>query len=239
VLTGFSIGGSGQVWRNHIPAANSPPSTPSGLVTSVSKSVATLTWNTPADDTTPASGLSYNLRIGTSPGGSDVLAPASAVNGFRRVPQWGNAQLGLNASFRFDLGIAYYWSVQAVDGTFAGSSFATEQSFKFLPVAVPPASTAIVPGDLNGDGLVDQSELDTALASYCLNSTWLEMTDALKLSDGLFQFALTNATAWNFSVEVTTNLVDWEFLGPAFPVYQFLDAEGTNAPQRHYRLRWP
>jgi hypothetical protein len=29
-------------------------------------------------------------------------------------------------------------------------------------------------------------------------------------------YDVTNASSWNFSVEVTTNLMDWEFLGPAF-----------------------
>jgi hypothetical protein len=65
------------------------------------------------------------------------------------------------------------------------------------------------------------------------------MTNAAKLEEGFFQFALTNEAVWTFSVEVTTNLMDWTFLGPAFPVYQFFDAESTNQPQRYYRLRWP
>lgn len=64
------------------------------------------------------------------------------------------------------------------------------------------------------------------------------MTNAQKFPDGRFQFALTNASAWNFSVEVTTNFT-WVPLGPAYPVYQFHDPDGTNAPMRFYRLRWP
>jgi len=77
------------------------------------------------------------------------------------------------------------------------------------------------------------------LSNYWPNSTWLQMTSPAKLNDGLFQFALTNASAWDFSVLVSTNLIDWDFLGPAFPVYQFLDSASTNGPQRYYRLRWP
>jgi hypothetical protein len=65
------------------------------------------------------------------------------------------------------------------------------------------------------------------------------MTNPAKLNDGFFQFALTNDAVWNFSVDVTTNLTDWDFLGPAFPVYQFFDPESTNQPLRYYRLRWP
>jgi hypothetical protein len=86
---------------------------------------------------------------------------------------------------------------------------------------------------------VDQRELDAVLANYWPDSPWLYMTNVASLGGGTFQFALTNANNWDFSVLVSTNFVDWELLGPAFPVYQFLDTAATNAPQRFYRLRWP
>jgi len=53
------------------------------------------------------------------------------------------------------------------------------------------------------------------------------------------QFALPYPTAWNFTVEVTTNLSDWTPLGAAYPIYQFGDPTATNTPQRFYRLRYP
>ena len=104
---------------------------------------------------------------------------------------------------------------------------------------MPVSATSVAPGDLNGDGVVDQSELNTVLSNYWPNSGWLQMTNPMKLSDGSFQFALTNANSWDLSVLVSSNLIDWDFLGPAFPVYQFYDPQGTNAPDRFYRLRWP
>ena len=52
-------------------------------------------------------------------------------------------------------------------------------------------------------------------------------------------FALTNSTAGALSVEVTTNLIDWLFLGPATPRYEFTDTNAPAEPQRYYRLRWP
>lgn len=98
----------------------------------------------------------------------------------------------------------------------------------------------VTPGDMNGDGIVDQSELNAVLANYWSHSPWLYMTNATLLADGRFQFELTNAGAWNFTVQVSTNATDWINLpAPAFPVYQFADPDGTNAPQRLYRLRWP
>jgi hypothetical protein len=239
IVTGLSPAGD-KVWRNNSPMTNSPPGAPSGLNLSLVNSAMLLSWNAAADSETPASGLSYNLRIGTTPGGSDVLSAMASGSGLRRLPEVGNAQQRLSATLSLpSMGTPYYWSVQAVDGALAGSPFAAESTFKLLPTLVPVTATNAVPGDLNGDGMVDQSELDAVLASYWPNSPWLQMTNPMKLPDGFFQFALTNASAWNFSVEVTTNLMNWEFLGTAFPVYQFLDPLSTNAPQRHYRLRWP
>jgi hypothetical protein len=98
-----------------------------------------------------------------------------------------------------------------------------------------------ITGDLNGDGIVDQNELNAVLANYWATSPWVYMTNATSMGHGLFQFALTNASGWNFTVLVTTNLVDWSSLpGPAWPVYQFLDPDAANdAPARFYRLRFP
>ena len=236
--TGAAI--PGQVWRNHALTTNSTPVAPSGLGLSVSNTVVTMTWNSSSDNATPAAGLTYNLRLGTTPGGSDVLAPMSAANGFRRLPQPGGAQLGLSAIIEhYTVGTVYYWSVQAVDSAFAGSPFAPENSFKLLPVSVSPAATSVIPGDLNADGMVDQSELDAVLANYFPNSPFLQMTNIAGLGGTNVTFALSNSTAGAFSVEYTTNLLDWLFLGPATPRYEFIDTNAPVFPQRHYRLRWP
>src|SRR5207244_8389325 len=102
----------------------------------------------------------------------------------------------------------------------------------------PGTNAYPVPGDLNGDGIVDQSELNAVLSNYWAHSPWIYMTNATSLGGGFFQFALTNATGWNFTVMVSTNLADWTNLpGPAYPVFQFFDSEAaSNAPLRYYRL---
>jgi len=153
LVTGFSASNSPitQVWRNNLPTTNTSPSAPSGLNLTVSNTMATLTWSSATDNQTPAAGLTYNLRIGTTPGGSDMLSPMSAADGFRRLPQLGGAQHGLSATIQVEgyyaVGTPYYWSVQAVDSAFAGSPFAAESSFKFLPVAVSVTSSNFIPGD--------------------------------------------------------------------------------------------
>ena len=49
----------------------------------------TLNWNTANDSQTVSRTLTYNLRVGTTPGGSQVVAPmADTATGYRRVPQW-------------------------------------------------------------------------------------------------------------------------------------------------------
>jgi hypothetical protein len=65
------------------------------------------------------------------------------------------------------------------------------------------------------------------------------MTNVAGLGGTHVTFALTNSLAGAFSVEYTTNLTDWFFLGPAMPRYLFTDTNAPAPPQRYYRLRWP
>jgi hypothetical protein len=257
LLTGSATNGPiSQLWRNHTPQTNTPPSGPTGLAVSATDNALNFSWNASSDAQTPASGLTYNLRIGTTPGGSDVLGPMAGSSGFRRLSQMGNAQLGTTASLLIP-DRTYYWSVQAVDGAYAGSAFSSETNFALHHALGPAGSTNPVPGDANGDGAVDdaefaavltnlngngivtQSQLDLILSNYFPNSPFLQMTNVAGLGGTNVTFALTNSFAGAFSVEYTTNLVDWYFLGPATPRYLFTDTNAPAIPQRYYRLSWP
>ncbi len=228
-----------QVWRNTTPLTNTPPATPTGLSVTPSGTTMVFSWNAASDAQTPASGLTYNLRVGTTPGGGDLVGPMAASSGLRRLPQMGNMQHTLSHTISgLPLGQPLYWSVQAVDNAFAGSPFAAEQSFAFNTVLAPPSGIP-VPGDINGDGVVDQSELNLVLSNYYSYSPWLYMTNVAGLGGTNVTFALSNSTAGAFSVEYSTDLVDWQFLGPATPRYLFTDTNAPAIPQRFYRLRWP
>lgn len=260
---GLFNGGLSQIWRNQTPLTNTPPTAPTGLRVTTSLSVTNnlgttviLSWNAASDAQTPAAGLTYNVRIGTTPGASDVMAPMASSSGFRRLPQMGNANERLFARFNAAPATPYYWTVQAVDTAFAGSPFAAEQSFTFNTV-LTPTNGIPVPGDQNGDGVVSQSELAAVLANlngsgilteddlnlvlsnYFATSPWLYLTNVAGLGGTHVTFALTNDLTGAFSVEFTTNLVDWYFLGPAMPRYLFTDTNAPAVPQRSYRLRWP
>lgn len=231
-----------QVWRNLGFATNTPPSAPSGLSILLTNSTVILSWDASSDAQTPANGLTYNVRIGSSPGASDILSPMAFSNGTRKLVRAGNAGTRRFAVFNYTLDKPYYWSVQAVDSAFAGSPFAAEQNFRVLhpsPTLVAAPVTALIPGDIDNNGFVEPSELNTVLSNYFVNSPWLQMTNVIGLGGTEVAFSLTNDLSGAFTVEYTTNLADWQTLGPALPFYYFSD---TNAPvdsDRYYRLRWP
>ena len=123
--------------RNNEATANLAPAAPTGLGMQFVGTDTQFSWLPPTDDHTPADGLGYNLRVGTTPGGSQIVAPHSAAGGYRRVPALGNAQCDLQAHVdSLQNGTTYYWSVQAIDAGLLGSPFAAEQSFVYEPTAV-------------------------------------------------------------------------------------------------------
>jgi hypothetical protein len=65
------------------------------------------------------------------------------------------------------------------------------------------------------------------------------MTIVVGLGETNVSFVLSNSLLGSYSVEVSTNLTDWQFLGPATPRYLFTDPNSATAPQRYYRLRYP
>jgi uncharacterized repeat protein (TIGR01451 family) len=141
LLTGSGPSGPiAQIYRNDLPTTNTKPSAPTGLVAVISGTTVNLRWDAAADSQTPTNGLTYNLRVGRTPGAVDVLAPmADGATGYRRIPWLGNAQHGLTATLTLPAG-TYYWSAQAIDTAFAGSAFAPEQIFT---VTQPPTAVTL------------------------------------------------------------------------------------------------
>ena len=115
---------------------NYPPKRMSGLSSTVSGDQVELSWLAASDSLlappagrTPSDGLTYNLRVGTAPGAGDVVPPMSRDDGRRLLMEPGN--VGSNRSWRLVLppGV-YYWTIQAVDHSYAGGAFAPEQAFE-------------------------------------------------------------------------------------------------------------
>ncbi len=142
-LSGRSAGG-GKVTKVffNLSVANTAPTAPGNLASNVQCDRVMLSWSAASDNETPAAALSYNLRVGTTPGGSQIMSPqADPSTGARRVVEMGNVQLGSTAWLRLPAGI-YFWSVQAVDAAYMGSPFAAEGSFT-VPFATTPHITQV------------------------------------------------------------------------------------------------
>lgn len=118
------------VYKNIISISNDLPVEPKGLTTSFDNSIIHFNWLSGYDQNTPSPGLTYNIRVGTTPGGSEIISPiSSGSSGFNKFPGHGNSgnsrQIHL---MNLDTG-KYYWSVQTIDNTFNTSEFSGDNSF--------------------------------------------------------------------------------------------------------------
>lgn len=120
------------------------------------------------------------------------------------------------------------WHYRVGAANAAGTIFGADQTV-----------TVSVPGDLNGDGIVSQAELNDVYGNYVTNSPWLYMTNVAGLGGTNVSFTLTNSLAGVYTVEYSTNLTDWLPLGPATPRHEFTDTNAPAVSQRYYRLRYP
>ena len=118
------------VYKNTTTAPNTAPSAPSALAATFEDNTLTMSWSAASDAQTPAAGLNYNIRVGTAPGLSDTFSGMAASNGQRRVLALGNAGHKLSWQIHNLPARAYYWSVQAIDGAYTGSAWATEAMIK-------------------------------------------------------------------------------------------------------------
>lgn len=140
ITTGFNQFGAVKtaIYQNGATSSNAAPVAPGGLTVSFSYPKVYLSWNAASDATTAANGLTYNVRIGSSAGASDVLSPMALSTGVKLTPGRGNA---LNDTVLIIDSLAsgtYYWTVQSIDHGLKGSTFASEQSFT---VTAPPILT--------------------------------------------------------------------------------------------------
>lgn len=170
--------GFSRIYKNNTLRSNQPPASPTDLLATVQPhNNVVLTWSPATDTETPSQGLSYNLRVGTTSGGSEVMSPdADPATGARRLPSLGNA----GHTNRWVLSNlprgTYYWSVQAIDTGLAGSPFAAEVSLTITndvdtgsnhpPVAL--AQSPELPEDTAIPIILDGSDPDGDSLTYAI-----------------------------------------------------------------------
>jgi hypothetical protein len=149
--------------RNDVSPSNTSPLPPSGLTASTNADTVTLQWQPGMDNETAATGLTYNIRVGTTPGGNEIVsAMADPTTGFRKIVNLGNVYQNTSWSL---IGLpegTYFWSVQSIDNNFAGSEFAAERTFTIGPQVCDCSSHGDIAGD---DGSIDVLDL-SALIDY-------------------------------------------------------------------------
>ncbi|ETR68636.1 MAG: hypothetical protein OMM_10318, partial [Candidatus Magnetoglobus multicellularis str. Araruama] len=172
LISGYQSGvPTTKLYRNLSAEKNTIPAAPDNLTSAVSGSYVTLSWTSGTDSETPGSGLNYNLRIGTTPDGMDILSPMAIPisNGFRMIPSRGPIQC-LTATVHLPYTGTFYWSVQSIDTAFAGSAFAAEQTFTITNSSPVLADTTL--------------SIET-LTSESITLTWTSATDTETLSENI------------------------------------------------------
>lgn len=183
--------GVARIYRNNTTPANTRPTAPSGLTATVDGTSVILNWNAASDGQTPAAALAYSLRMGTTPGGLQVVVPLSSGGGYRQVPRLDNSHM--NRSWRIrnlQPEITYFWSVQAIDASFAGSPFAAEVS---VTIPRPPDHVLIVSLSGNGTGTINGLPANLAAVPHGTHVT-LTVQPANSSTFGGWSGACTNNT---------------------------------------------
>lgn len=118
------------LYENISSTPNSRPSIPTGLSEEISTDIVKLLWDESFDPETGTESITYNLRVGTIPGASDIYSAMSLQeSGLRSIPAFGNTNHNTLWQIRGLEPGEYYWSVQAVDNGFLASEFAAEKTF--------------------------------------------------------------------------------------------------------------
>jgi len=185
------------LFRNLGATINTPPQVPTNLNAIASTDGVQFLWRWSSDDQTPWKALQYNLRVGSRPGAEDFVSPLADVSGFRRVVQVGN---GSSVPGRWVTGLtnagAYFWSVQAIDGAFAGSVFAPEQMLLIGPPHIDTFSL-----QTNGTFCLEFYALAGSSHTVLVSSNLVEWSvagPAQEVSTNRFRFC--EPTAWSVGV---------------------------------------
>ena len=166
-----------KVFINNLDQTNNKPDPPSSLTAFAISTRAIFTWGSGLDDYDNPINLSYNLRIGTTSGGNQLMSSSTNFNN-------SNAGQRLIREFNEIPHGTYYWAVQTVDGSGQKSVWSQEDTL-FISRLV--TSTQSLPGvyyssagwaDYNNDDF-----LDLALTGVTFSGP--SVTNLYKSTDGL------------------------------------------------------
>ncbi len=182
-----------KLYKNNIDRTNSKPSKPENLTTNFSNGVLNLKWDKSTDNSTPQNGLSYNISIGTSSGGTDIVAghaetnTAASNNGYLRIADRGIAHTTAGFDLKHIPVGTLYCKVQAIDNSFVGSLFSEQSEITTKGIG------GVVWGDSNANGIRDNDEQlisNVKIELYDVNETVLHST--VTDSEGKYSFSVAD-----------------------------------------------
>ncbi|MBS3102411.1 PGF-pre-PGF domain-containing protein [Candidatus Woesearchaeota archaeon] len=204
------------IYLNNLTTTNTPPSPPTTLSTIFDRNtdLINFSWDAGSDTETPATGLYYNLRVGTTSGGNEIVtgvygSASSHDSGGSRVTGFFGNMMQRKAiklkNNRFEEGTTYYWSVQTIDTGLANGSWSGEYLFNTTADWTEPSITLNNPIDL----------FNTSNFIVSFNATVYDIINLSNVSlygnwSGAFSLNSTNASGFNntdylFNVNFTSN----------------------------------
>ncbi|SNT28154.1 Por secretion system C-terminal sorting domain-containing protein [Ekhidna lutea] len=199
-------------------STNSTPNAPSELSWTWTNEVTSFSWGAGSDNETPTLELSYNLGVGTTTEASNILFPESNSDGSRLVQKLGNAQNNTEKLLaNLEDGI-FYFKVQSIDGSLAGSEFSEAEKFA---VGIP-ASPSSAQAAINSDDDIEITWTDNSVNEFSfvieqksnLNADYVEVgtveTDVNSISisglvDGIYTFRIKAINPNGESEYIETN----------------------------------
>ncbi len=191
------------LYLNNFSTINTPPSPPTTLsaIFDRNSDLINFSWNAGSDTETPAAGLYYNLRIGTTSGGHDIVtgvygSASSHDSGGSRVTGFFGNMMQRKAiklkNIRFREGTTYYWSVQTIDTGLANGSWSGEYLFNTTADWTEPVITLNKPIDV----------FNTSNFTVMFNATVYDIVNLSNVSlygnwSGSFAFNGTNSSGIN------------------------------------------
>jgi len=139
---GFSGASLAYVYDNNVSllTANEEPSAPLAFNNSFTAGQLTVSWGNGSDDLTPSLGLYYNLRVGSTPEGNDILSGKYAVSSNPNQGYLGNMMQALNYTLNITIDKTYYWQVQVIDSGLRAGNWSLIQTYNPKGCSVPDGS---------------------------------------------------------------------------------------------------
>jgi hypothetical protein len=197
---------------NEKPSVPGLPMDPVRFLNNVSSKVGTypveLSWLAGSDDHTPSDGLTYAIKIGTTPSSENIMSANSNVSGIRKVSGKGNVEH--NRKWRLSLPVGvYYWSVQAIDASYSGSEFSVSNKF-----------------EITAKGLSRKAFDEEILVKVYPNPTYNMMTVAIPSEFVLEKIEMYNSLG-QFVAQYTKNIILLQTLASGNYLLKIYTSGGT------------